>query len=275
MLIACDLDRTLLPNGDEPDDGMLPVFFSAMSKAKHTLVYVTGRNLALVEEAKNEFELETPDYLLGEVGTVLYHKSDAGELEIDSSWQEYLQNETTPWDWNTICSNIRENDSLYLQEDWRQNPFKISYYKTITHKKETIETLSQLRTTLEQLNIDAQVIYSEDPVEQIGLIDILPTKATKETALRYLAQQLSFGDNEIIYCGDSGNDILPLTCGFKSVLVKNASKDVIQEVFSEAKRKGTSNSVYIAKGCNTLNGNYASGVIEGLIHHGALQNTDI
>ena len=265
MLIACDLDRTLLPNGDEPDDGSLEMFYQLLEKTNHTLVYVTGRNLSLVLEAKDTYNLNIPDYLIGDVGTTIYKKDTAGELVPSEGWKEYLSEKTPRWDWGTIVNKIPQSPTLYLQETWRQNPYKCSYYIYKENKEHIQDTLEHMHAVLKELNIDAQVIYSEDPLKHIGLIDILPEPATKLTALQYLSRELNLSwEEDVIYCGDSGNDILPLTSGCKAVLVKNAHENVKRHVLEIVQKKDTKEHMYIATGNSSTNGNYASGVIEGL-----------
>lgn len=70
----------------------------------------------------------------------------------------------------------------------------------------------------------------------------------------------------MIYAGDSGNDILPLTYGYKGILVKNAPDEVKEEVLNIAKAAQISELVYVASGQYDEDGNYASGVIEGIKH---------
>lgn len=270
MLIACDLDRTLLPNGDEPDDGALPFFYTALKDSGHLLAYVTGRNLGLVQDAQSEYGLQTPDYLLGDVGTTLYVKDDNGELIQDTEWISYLKKECAPWDATLIRESIPLSDSLTLQEEWRQNQFKVSYYVSLENNNERGALMARMKEILSSHAIDGKVVYSEDPLTNTGLIDILPRVATKETALEYLVHQIGLKDSEVVYCGDSGNDLLPLTCGYKAVVVHNASAEVKEEVQSLAVARGTRDCVYIAKGMHGHNGNYASGVLEGLVYHDAI-----
>ena len=52
LLICTDLDRTLLPNGVQPESpGARRRFAALASRPEVTLVYVTGRHRALVEQA--------------------------------------------------------------------------------------------------------------------------------------------------------------------------------------------------------------------------------
>ena len=77
-----------------------------------------------------------------------------------------------------------------------------------------------------------------------------------------------------MFCGDSGNDIAPLTAGFRGVLVRNADDQLVAGVNRELE----SNSdmvVYFAKGdFKGLNGYYTGGVIEGAYHYGLFAESD-
>ena len=94
---------------------------------------------------------------------------------------------------------------------------------------------------------DEVVVYSVDHQANTGLIDCLPDSATKRTALEYVAEKHGTPREEVVYCGDSGNDILPLTAGFSGVLVRNADDQLIRNV-KEATRRDPRLKVYFAKG---------------------------
>lgn len=272
MLIVSDLDRTLLPNGDEPDEGLLLQCITLIQNAGHTLVYSTGRSLQKFEQAQKTYALPLPDYLFADVGTTLY-RNENDTLIHDTAWSNYIQKQTPTWDWEAITQTVRSNAIvLELQEPCNQNDYKVSYYHDIT-KESGKELTALLQHALHDYNV--QVIYSIDHLAHIGFVDILPSCATKATALTYMKERLSLSDNDIIFSGDSGNDILALTAGYKAILVANATEAVKQEVLSISKEKGITGNIFIARHTKALNGNYSSGVLQGLVHHGALTERDV
>ena len=96
----------------------------------------------------------------------------------------------------------------------------------------------------------------------------MPASATKQTAIEYVAREFDVAKEDIVFCGDSGNDIFPLTAGFCGVLVKNADDQLVKTV-KEAMNRNPALKVYFAKGgFRGLNGYYTSGVIEGAYHYG-------
>ena len=69
-ILATDLDRTLLPNGSwSPDPEAIDIFNKLTERHDVLVVYVTGRNLALTENAIKEFGVRYPNILCGDVGT--------------------------------------------------------------------------------------------------------------------------------------------------------------------------------------------------------------
>ncbi len=283
MIIATDLDRTLIPNGFDEYDGTLPLFFDVIKNKKYTLIYVTGRNLDLFEKAKKKYGLQNPDYLISEVGTKIYKKEIFGKLffcwfarekmVLDKSWFKHLNKNSGNWNFESIKGQLNEIKDIKLQEKEKLNNYKISYYLENIEKKEVvIKRINQI--ILSKLNVKVDIIFSIDPIKKVGLIDILPQSVNKASALEFLRKRLSVSKNDIVYCGDSGNDIIPLTSGYKSILVKNA-KDKIKDTVSKINYDlGNIDKLYIAKGNEKMNGNYSSGIIEGLLKFGAIKITD-
>ncbi len=263
MIIATDLDRTLLPNGDDEYDDTLNVFFDAVKKNKLTLAYVSGRNMDLLEQAIAEFGIETPDFFIGSVGTEIFVKKNDILIPYEP-WSVYLNKNAGKWSRDMFVEKIGEPKSLSLQEDSVQNEFKLSYY---VDEEDAESIVASIKKALSEFEKDIDVVYSIDPLKKIGLIDVLPKIATKVTALAFLRDELGLTDEDVIYAGDSGNDILPLTAGFKSILVKNAHPDTKEDVMRINKDKELS-SLYIAHGEGEYNGNYSSGILEGMKYFG-------
>ena len=268
MIFATDLDRTLLPDGKEEYDGSIPLLFRRLEDFKHTLVYVSGRNTDLLNEAVSKYGIKLPDYFIGEAGTVIY-VNEKGVMVPDKSWILHLKEENPNWDRRVLVQKIGMESVLTLQEGWKQNPYKISYYLKDYSLED--EVLGKINSVLAENKINSKASWSVDPLQEVGLIDIIPDSATKLAALEFVREKLGENKDGVIYCGDSGNDVLPLAAGYKAILVKNAPEDVKDEIMKEMKKKGLDNKLYIAKGGGKLNGNYSSGIIEGLVHFGIIE----
>jgi hypothetical protein len=177
---------------------------------------------------------------------------------------EHVKNGSPKWDAVAIKKAIVGVDGLREQEAEHQNQFKQSYY--VEHgKKDWI--LNEINRRVKG-KFDEVIVYSFDSENGKGLIDFLPISATKQTALEYVAEEYNVPKDKVVFCGDSGNDIFPLTAGFSGVLVKNADEQLVENV-KKTMSKNPKLKAYFAKGnFKGLNGYYTSGVIEGAFHYG-------
>ncbi len=77
--------------------------------------------------------------------------------------------------------------------------------------------------------------------------------------------QLGFGEDAVVFAGDSGNDLPVLTSGLPSVLVGNARPEVREAAQAALREQGLEDRLYVAKGGFLgMNGYYSAGVLEGL-----------
>jgi sucrose-6F-phosphate phosphohydrolase len=263
-ILATDMDRTLLPNGHwKADDQAIDLFNELTRKFDVLVVYVTGRNLALTEAAMAEFGVRAPDILIGDVGTSI-RKYENGKWRFDEGWTRHVRRVSPRWDAGAIKAAVAGIDGLREQEPEHQNPFKQSYYADHTRKD---DILAAIGGRVEG-HYDEVIVYSYDSMDDKGLVDFLPNSATKQTALEYVAEEFGCDKGEVVFCGDSGNDIFPLTAGFSGVLVRNADDQLVENVRS-AMAENPALKVYFAKGgFMDLNGYYTGGVLEGASHYG-------
>jgi len=268
-ILATDLDRTLLPNGHwKADEEAIGLFNTLTEKQDVLVVYVTGRNLALTEKAIKEYGVRYPDVLCGDVGTSI-RKYQNGEWTFDDGWIAHVRRTSPRWDAGAIKAAVAGIEGMREQEAEHLNPFKQSYY--VEHDKNA--------AVLEQVNervkgrFDEVIIYSFDSQDGKGLLDFLPASATKQTALEYVAGEFGAASEEVVFCGDSGNDIFPLTAGFCGVLVRNADDQLVENI-NKAMAEDPGLKIYFARGgFMGLQGYYTSGVIEGACHYGILKET--
>ncbi|UCB55731.1 MAG: HAD-IIB family hydrolase [Thiotrichales bacterium] len=265
LLLCTDLDRTLLPNGPEPESAEARDRFSQLAtEAGVVLVYVTGRDQALVMDAIEEYQLPQPDFVIADVGSTIYqikqaewHGWDNWEQEIAGDWQGRSHDE--------VHALFAELPSLTLQEQAKQKRYKLSYYVPLEADHQTL--MSNMHTVLLDHHISANLIWSIDELADTGLLDVLPASASKRHAIEYLMQQLDFGLSNTIFAGDSGNDMAVLTSPIRSVLVANASDEVRHEARQMVLHMGQNETLYFASGgFLEMNGNYSAGILEGVVH---------
>ncbi len=269
-IIATDLDRTLIPDGKAPlNKFAMKIFKDFVEKDEFYLVFVTGRNKELIEEGIKDYSLPRPDFCISSVGTVIY-KYEGGSLVKLEDWEKNIKKFSKGFSVKKIKSALKKLPATE-QPQKNLNQFKESFYLKLNNNTEGV--VEKAREKLSKKIPTAQVIYSIDHEKKVGLLDIIPKNATKLSALKFLTKKLKVKKENVLYSGDSGNDTLPLTSGFKSVLVKNASHDIREAVLQISKEKNIAKQVYPAKGNikingHKLNGNYVSGILEGMKHFG-------
>lgn len=263
-ILATDLDRTLLPNGHwESDSEAIEMFNNLTEKHGTLVVYVTGRNLHLTENAIEQWGVRYPDVLCGDVGTTIRRREN-GQWKADEGWIAHVKRASPRWDAGTIKQAVAGVQGMREQESEHQNQFKQSYY--VEHDKQA--TILEQVDTLVKGRFDEVIVYSFDSQDGKGLLDFLPASATKQTALEYVAEASGTAKEDVVFCGDSGNDIFPLTAGFCGVLVRNADDQLVENV-KRALAQNPALKAYFAKGdFMGLSGYYTSGVIEGAYHYG-------
>jgi len=266
-ILATDLDRTLLPNGKwKGDEGAIELFNALTEEHDVLVVYVTGRNLKLTEDAIREYGVRHPHVLIGDVGTTI-RKYEQADWRFDEGWVSHVKRASPRWNTARIREAVSGIDGIREQESEHLNQFKQSYY--VEHERS--DEILKRTDALVKERFDEVIVYSFDSVDNKGLLDFLPNSATKQTALEYIAEEFGAEKGQVMFCGDSGNDIFPLTAGFCGVLVRNADEQLVKNV-KAAMDKQPDLKTYFAQGdFKGLDGYYTSGVIEGAYHYGIFQ----
>jgi hypothetical protein len=266
LLLCTDLDRTLLPNGTQPESPSARRCFTRLTERRDvTLVYVTGRHKLLVQQAIKCYCLPQPDMVISDVGTKIYDLR-AGAWKTWGDWEKEI---TPDWAGQThadLSDLFRDLKPLKLQEREKQNTHKVSYYVSLYEDKD--ELIQEMDQRLTQRGINASLIWSVDEPTAVGLLDVLPRGATKLHAIEFLRDRLGYALKETVFAGDSGNDLPVLTSRLPAVLVLNAARTVREAARVEAERSGNLDAIYFAKGgFLDMNGNYSAGILEGVAHY--------
>jgi sucrose-6F-phosphate phosphohydrolase len=265
ILMCSDLDRTLIPNGyQEESVHARPAFRMMAENANIYLAYVSGRNKQLILDAIEEFYLPEPDYAIGDVGTTLYRISN-GSWTLSDEWSDEIGQDWKGLDREELAEYFENMQDLRIQEPEKQSPYKLSFYTEPNVDHQHLK--EDLHVVLAEKGIHTNIIWSVDEISTTGLLDIIPARANKLNAIRFLMKQEQFFEGNTIFAGDSGNDLDVLTSSLQAILVKNAMDEVRREAVKSISAKQMRHRLYLPRG-NFLgmNGNYAAGVLEGLAH---------
>ena len=129
-----------------------------------------------------------------------------------------------------------------------QRPFKISYFVDPDAWMGT----RQIRNRLKNHGLRASIVYSHEK-----FLDLLPTRASKGRAVKYLSERWGFAPDRVLVAGNSGNDAAMLKGVGQGVVVGNHSP----ELRSLRGRDG----IYFARA------KCARGVLEGIEHFSFLR----
>ena len=260
FLLCTDLDRTLIPNGTQPESPAAKERFERLvGREEISLTYVTGRHRALIEQAISDFDLPQPDFAIADVGTTIYRIGSSG-------WQQWGEwDEQIAPDWHGLSHGdlyllLNVFPALRLQEKEKQNRHKLSFYAPI--ETDAQKLIDEIHVRLVHAGIKANLIWSIDERAKLGLLDVLPSSANKLHAIRFLMQRKGFLHQQTVFAGDSGNDLDVLLSDIPSVLVANADAATKNRAANAGKA-----ALYIARGDYLgMNGNYSAGILEGAAH---------
>lgn len=237
-LLICDIDDTL--TGDQAAIHDFNKFVDDRSDLAFGIS--TGRNLADAMKTLKSWSVAEPQFLITSVGTEIH--SNFGHLMNNDRWTRHIQ---FRWKPQRIREVLGSETQLRPQEDNAQTRHKISYYCKGADKS----TVAEIKSILRKNMLQARVVVSRN-----YCVDVLPVRASKGHALRFLAAQWSIDLSCIFTAGDSGNDLDMLRGLVKATVVGNHSGEL------EALRDDP----------NTYFSNLpsAAGILDGLTHYGLI-----
>ncbi len=269
-LVCTDLDRTLLPNGEHKESiHARPILWHLLRTHGTALGYVSGRDLERVLDAVVEYDLPLPDFIGADVGTSIYIRHENAWIR-SAEWESLVARDWNGGDSDDIHELLTDTDYLQDQEDDRQSTFKRSYYFPESANEDQLR--DDVESCLNANGVDASLVFSHDPEKSVGLLDVVPRSATKREAVTYLRTQARIPAGEVMFAGDSGNDVTAICADHAGVLVANADQATVASVHEEISASGRSGNTYFATGgmavagLDNLNGHYAAGIVEGLMH---------
>ena len=238
MIVISDLDGTLVEGNDsiglkEFKEWILD------NKTKVAFGVASGRNRIITEQAFAEYDLPKPDILICSAGSEIYYTD---KFIPDRGWERHIDYQ---WKRNELENALSGFPGIHLQEPDAQWRFKLSYYVD-DHFDE--DDLANLYKFLDDRKLRAKIILTEN-----HYLDLLPFRASKGSAVRYLSYKWKVPLERFITAGNSGNDEDMLKAKTNGIVVSNYSPEL------EDLRKNK--LIYFTK--NPL----AKGVLEGIQHH--------
>jgi sucrose-phosphate synthase len=189
-LMIFDIDDTLIGH-EEAQEKLKQVILENQPQIGFGVA--TGRTIDSAIAVLKEHNFVMPDIIISSVGSEIYYKNKDDEYFYATGWDKHISH---LWKRNKIVELLDEFDFLKLQEDETQRKYKISYYHEATE-----EQLNQVIEKLVKNNIKANFIISHKKY-----IDVLPYRASKGRAVRYMAYRWNIPHENILVAGDSGND---------------------------------------------------------------------
>lgn len=260
-VLATDLDGTFIPLPQSSDNtDALKQFAQQHTADRYRLIFATGRHFESVLHAISEYKLPQPEWIVCDVGSAIYQRTN-DQFTQYTPYEDHLFERTGQVNRSKVEALLGQLDGLQLQAPDHQQRFKISYQCAPAALEQLVPAIRQLLAA-EQLSYNC--LESIDPFDNRGLIDVLPADVSKAYALLWLATHADFKPDEVIYSGDSGNDYAALVCGFRAILVGNASDTLKAQVQEALAERGLSQRLNIAQAEAT------SGVLEGCRAFGLL-----
>ena len=233
--LITDIDNTLLGGSDESLEQLMKL----LRDNRETIGFgvATGRVLDSALDILKANHIMIPDIIISGVGSkITYGES----LYPDKGWENHISKN---WNRDLIVSQLEGVEYLTKQPEKAQTPFKISY--DMTPGKDHLPRLHHLLT---QKRFRYTLIYSHEKY-----LDILPYRASKGKAIRYLSYKWEIPLRNFLICGDSGNDEEMLKGEPAGVVVGNYS--------SELEPLKTMKNIYFAEN------SASAGIIEGIDHY--------
>ncbi|BBO81370.1 sucrose-phosphate synthase [Desulfosarcina ovata subsp. sediminis] len=233
--LITDIDNTLL--GD--DNSQLEPLIDYLKRYRDRLGFgvATGRTSDSAREILEKFGIPRPDVIICSVGSALFY---GRSKKPSPGWASHINNR---WNRQKIVDLLKDVDFLEYQEEENQRRYKVSYYMDPDKDR-----LAAVHDLLLKHRSRYTLIYSHD-----RYLDILPFRASKGKAIRYLSYRWEIPLINFLVCGDSGNDEEMLRGEPRAVVVGNYSHEL-------ESLKGSRNVYFAGAPCS-------GGIIEGLRHY--------
>jgi len=237
-LLITDVDDTLMG-----DRAALELFKKSIGQQRSRIGIgvATGRTIDSAKAALAECGLQDVDVVISSVGAEIHY---GRRLTPDLGWASHVRYRWYP---ERIRSALAGLPFLTPQEPSAQRELKISYILDTRHISAE-EALPRVHEALGRASAAYTAFFSHG-----CLLDVLPCRASKGKAIRYLSFKWGIPPNRIITAGNSGND--------EDMLLGRVAGIVVGNHEQELEKLRSADWVYFAKA------SYAAGILEGLEHY--------
>ena len=199
----------------------------------------TGRRIDTALALMRKHSIPRPDVLISSLGTRIHYGQD---LDKDTYWVSHIDHD---WNPRKIRGMLSAQPGMRLQPNVEQGYFKISYY----YDASEAPAVEDIVTLLHKEELTANVILSFGQ-----FLDIVPSRASKGQALRYVAQRLEFPLEQTLVAGGSGADEDMMRGNTLAVVVANRHHEELSSL-TEVER------IYFAERP------YAHGILEAIDYY--------
>ena len=235
FMLITDIDNTLIGEKNDQLERLLTLLKNKRSAMGFGVA--TGRSIDSCISFLKKHGVYSPDIIISSVGSEIYYGKNR---QYGKGWEAHI---SAKWDREKIVHLLRDIEYLTYQKKENQRRFKISY-DMLPGK----DRLAKIHNQLLKNKCRYTLIYSHRKH-----VDILPFRASKGKAIRYISYKWEIPLKNFLVCGDSGNDEEMLRGEPRGVVVGNYS--------SELEKLKSHRNIYFAKqSC-------AAGILEGIQHY--------
>ena len=234
--IFSDLDQNLLGN-----PASLERFAEVIRQNHRSVIFgiATGRRFDTALALMKKFRIPMPDVLISSLGTRIHYGQN---LTGDDWWNDHIDHN---WNPQRVRRVLAELPGLKIQPKRDQSALKLSYY----FDPEKAPTPEEIITLIRQKELTANVFCSFGQY-----LDILPSRASKGQALRYVSQRLDIPLEQVLVAGGSGADEDMMRGNTMAVVVGNRHHEELSQLVDQKR-------IYFADQPHAL------GILEAIDHY--------
>ncbi len=234
--IFSDLDQNLLGN-----PASLERFAEVIRQNHRSVIFgiATGRRFDTALALMKKFRIPMPDVLISSLGTRIHYGQN---LTGDDWWNDHIDHN---WNPQRVRRVLAELPGLKIQPKRDQSALKLSYY----FDPEKAPTQEEIITLIRQKELTANVFCSFGQ-----FLDILPSRASKGQALRYVSQRLDIPLEQVLVAGGSGADEDMMRGNTMAVVVGNRHHEELSQLVDQKR-------IYFADQPHAL------GILEAIDHY--------